>query len=126
MKLVTAIIKPVQFNSVYAALDEMGVAGVTATEVRGIEHHKGQDGEHKGRAHKHKSHDDNHTELDCSLCVRARVKLEVAVSDEQLDEVVDAIARNAHTRSPSDGCVLVTPLDQAIRLQAWATYAEAG
>ena len=126
MKLITAIIKPVQFNSVYAALDEMGVAGVTATEVRGIEHHKGRGGEHKSRGDKHKAHDDNHTELDCPLCVRTRVKLEVAVSDEQLDEVVDAIARNAHTRSPSDGTLFVTPLDQAIRLNAWATYAEVG
>ena len=109
MKLVTAIIKPTQFDEVYAALDELGVAGMTATEVRGMGRERCTTEIYRGAAYTHS--------------FRTRIKIEVAVEEHQLEPVIGVI-RSA-VGSGTEGSVFVSPLDQAIRMQPPAVQAAA-
>ncbi len=103
MKLITAIIKPFKLDEVREALSEIGVAGITVTEVKGFGRQKG------------------HTELyrgaEYVVDFLPKVKIEVAIDDDKLDAAIEAITKSAHTGKIGDGKVFVTTLDQAIRIR---------
>jgi nitrogen regulatory protein P-II 2 len=111
MKLVTAIIKPFKLDDVREALSEIGVQGVTVTEVKGFGRQKG------------------HTELyrgaEYVVDFLPKVKIDIATSDELLDQVIEAIAKAAMTGKIGDGKIFVTPLEQAIRIRTGETGVEA-
>lgn len=111
MKLVTAIIKPFKLDDVREALSEMGVQGITVTEVKGFGRQKG------------------HTELyrgaEYVVDFLPKVKIEVAASDELLDQVIEAVTKAANTGKIGDGKIFVTPLEQAIRIRTGETGTDA-
>ena len=111
MKLITAIIKPFKMDDVREALSEIGVAGVTATEVKGFGRQKG------------------HTELyrgaEYVVDFLPKVKLEIAVSDEILDKAVETIVNAANTGKIGDGKIFVTSLEQVIRIRTGETGEDA-
>ncbi|MDA1342504.1 MAG: P-II family nitrogen regulator [Proteobacteria bacterium] len=111
MKLITAIIKPFKTDDVREALSEIGVAGVTATEVKGFGRQKG------------------HTELyrgaEYVVDFLPKVKLEIAVSDDVVDKVVEAIIKVTNTGKIGDGKILVTDLQQVIRIRTGETGEDA-
>ncbi len=103
MKLVTAIIKPFKLDDVREALSEIGVQGVTVTEVKGFGRQKG------------------HTELyrgaEYVVDFLPKVKMEAAIDDSLLDQVVEAITKAANTGKIGDGKIFVSPLEQVIRIR---------
>jgi nitrogen regulatory protein P-II 2 len=111
MKFVTAILKPFKLDDVREALSEMGVSGITVTEVKGFGRQKG------------------HTELyrgaEYVVDFLPKVKLEVAVTDEQLNAVIDAIVKKANTGKIGDGKIFVFNLEQVVRIRTGETGAEA-
>jgi nitrogen regulatory protein PII len=111
MKLITAIIKPFKLDDVREALSEIGVAGVTATEVKGFGRQKG------------------HTELyrgaEYVVDFLPKVKLEIAVSDEILEKAVETIVNAANTGKIGDGKIFVTDLLQVIRIRTGETGEDA-
>ena len=111
MKLVTAVIKPFKLDDVRDALGEIGVQGMTGTEVKGFGRQKG------------------HTELyrgaEYVVDFVPKVKLEVAVALEMLDQVVEAIIESARTEKIGDGKIFVTDLEQAHRIRTGETGSSA-
>ncbi|PCH61499.1 MAG: transcriptional regulator [Gammaproteobacteria bacterium] len=111
MKLVTAIIKPFKLDDVRETLSEIGVKGITVTEVKGFGRQKG------------------HTELyrgaEYVVDFLPKVKIEVAVSDEMTDQVIEAITKAANTGKIGDGKIFVYGLSQAIRIRTGETGDEA-
>lgn len=111
MKFVTAILKPFKLDDVREALSEVGVSGITVTEVKGFGRQKG------------------HTELyrgaEYVVDFLPKVKLEVALADDQLDAVLDAIRRTANTGKIGDGKIFVFDLDSVIRIRTGETGPEA-
>ena len=111
MKLVTAIIKPFKLDDVRDALSEVGVHGVTVTEVKGFGRQKG------------------HTELyrgaEYVVDFLPKVKLEIAIDSKQLDRVIEAIIKAARTDKIGDGKIFVYDLDQAIRIRTGETGQDA-
>lgn len=107
MKLITAIIKPFKLDDVREALSEIGVAGVTATEVKGFGRQKG------------------HTELyrgaEYVVDFLPKVKLEIAVADNVVDQAVETIVKAANTGKIGDGKIFVTNLEQIIRIRTGET-----
>ena len=103
MKLVTAIIKPFKLDDVREALSEIGVQGMTVTEVKGFGRQKG------------------HTELyrgaEYVVDFLPKVKIEVAIDDGQLEGVVDAITKAANTGKGGDGKIFVSPLEEVVRIR---------
>lgn len=103
MKLVTAVIKPFKLDDVREALSEIGVQGITVTEVKGFGRQKG------------------HTELyrgaEYVVDFLPKVKIEVVIADEQVDPVIDAIMRAAHTGKIGDGKIFVFPVEKAVRIR---------
>ena len=111
MKFVSAIIKPFKLDEVREALSAIGVQGITVTEVKGFGRQKG------------------HTELyrgaEYVVDFLPKVKLEIAISDEILDQVVEAIEKTAATGKIGDGKVFVFNLEQVTRIRTCETVAEA-
>ena len=111
MKLVTAIIKPFKLDDVREALSEIGVQGITVTEVKGFGRQKG------------------HTELyrgaEYVVDFLPKVKIEVATSDDLLDQVIESISKAANTGKIGDGKIFVTALEQAIRIRTCETGTDA-
>ena len=111
MKLVTAIIRPFKLDDVREALSEIGVQGVTVTEVKGFGRQKG------------------HTELyrgaEYVVDFLPKVKVEIAIGDNLLDQVIEAITKAANTGKIGDGKIFVTELEQAIRIRTGETGEEA-
>ena len=111
MKLVTAIIKPFKLDDVREALSEIGVQGITATEVKGFGRQKG------------------HTELyrgaEYVVDFLPKVKLEVAIGDNLLAQTLEAITRTANTGKIGDGKIFVTDLSQIIRIRTGETGEDA-
>ena len=103
MKLVVAIIKPFKLDDVREALAEVGVQGITVTEVKGFGRQKG------------------HTELyrgaEYVVDFLPKIKLEVAVADDQSERVIEAIQQSARTGKIGDGKIFVRTLDQVIRIR---------
>ncbi|MGB0287911.1 P-II family nitrogen regulator [Aequoribacter fuscus] len=111
MKLVTAIIKPFKMDDVRLALSEIGVQGITVTEVKGFGRQRG------------------HTELyrgaEYVVDFLPKLKLEIAVAESQVDATIDAILKSASTGKIGDGKIFVSPLEQVIRIRTGETGEEA-
>jgi nitrogen regulatory protein P-II 2 len=111
MKLVTAIIKPFKLDDVREALSEIGVQGITVTEVKGFGRQKG------------------HTELyrgaEYVVDFLPKVKLELAIPAELLDQVIESISKAANTGKIGDGKIFVAPLEQVVRIRTGETGTEA-
>ena len=111
MKFVTAIIKPFKLDEVREALSAIGVQGITVTEVKGFGRQKG------------------HTELyrgaEYVVDFRPKVKLEVAINDDMLDQVVEVIEKSAATGKIGDGKIFVFELEQAYRIRTGETGPDA-
>ena len=111
MKLVSAVIKPFKLDDVREALSEIGIQGVTVTEVKGFGRQKG------------------HTELyrgaEYVVDFLPKVKIEAAISDDLVDQVIEAIASTANTGKIGDGKIFVTPLEQAVRIRTGETGTDA-
>jgi nitrogen regulatory protein P-II 2 len=111
MKLVTAIIKPFKLDEVRQALSELGISGMTLTEVKGYGRQKGHTEIYRGAEY--------------AVNFLPKVRLEVAVTDEQLDSVVAAISAAARTGQIGDGKIFVTALDHAVRIRTGETDTDA-
>lgn len=111
MKMVTAIIKPFKMDDVHEALMELGIQGVTVTEVKGFGRQKG------------------HTELyrgaEYVVDFLPKIKIELAVKDDMVDAVIDTIAKASQTGKIGDGKIFVFPLEQAIRIRTLETQEDA-
>jgi nitrogen regulatory protein P-II 2 len=111
MKMISAIIKPFKLDDVREALSEIGVAGITVTEVKGFGRQKG------------------HTELyrgaEYVVDFLPKIKVEIAVDDNVVDQVVEAISNAAKTGKIGDGKIFVTPLEQVVRVRTGETGPEA-
>ncbi|WP_031433619.1 P-II family nitrogen regulator [Methylomarinum vadi] len=111
MKLITAIIKPFKLDDVREALSEIGVTGVTATEVKGFGRQKG------------------HTELyrgaEYVVDFLPKVKLEIALADSIVEQAVETIVKAANTGKIGDGKIFVSALEQVIRIRTGETGEDA-
>ena len=111
MKLISAIIKPFKLDDVREALSDIGVQGITVTEVKGFGRQKG------------------HTELyrgaEYVVDFLPKVKLEVAVDDDIVEQVIETVRGAANTGKIGDGKIFVTELEQAIRIRTGETGEEA-
>ena len=103
MKMITAIIKPFKLDEVREALSEVGVSGITVSEVKGFGRQKG------------------HTELyrgaEYVVDFLPKVRIEAAVEDGILDRAIEAIEKSARTGKIGDGKIFVSPIEQAIRIR---------
>ena len=104
MKLITSIIKPFKLDEVREAMADVGVTGLTVTEVKGFGRQKG------------------HTELyrgaEYVVDFLPKVKVEVVVADDSVERVIEAITKAAHTGKIGDGKIFVTSVEQVIRIRA--------
>jgi nitrogen regulatory protein PII len=111
MKLITAVIKPFKLDDVREALSEIGVQGITVTEVKGFGRQKG------------------HTELyrgaEYVVDFLPKVKIEVAISTDLADQVIEAITNAANTGKIGDGKIFVSALEQVIRIRTVETGSDA-
>ena len=111
MKLVTAIIKPFKLDDVRQALHEVGISGITVTEVKGFGRQKG------------------HTELyrgaEYNVDFLPKLKLEIAVTDELAEQIVEAIQQAASTGKIGDGKIFICALEEVIRIRTGETGAQA-
>ena len=111
MKLISAIIKPFKLDEVREALSAIGVQGITVTEVKGFGRQKG------------------HTELyrgaEYIVDFLPKVKLEIAIADDLLDQVIEAIEKSATTGKIGDGKIFVFDLEQVYRIRTGETGADA-
>jgi nitrogen regulatory protein P-II 2 len=103
MKLVIAIVKPFKLDDVREALTPLGVQGLTATEVKGFGRQKGQTEIYRGAEY--------------HVSFLPKVKIEVAVTADQVDAVVDAIQRSAQTGKIGDGKIFVVDIERAVRIR---------
>ena len=111
MKLVTAIIKPFKLDDVREALSDVGVQGITVTEVKGFGRQKG------------------HTELyrgaEYVVDFLPKVKIEAAVDADMADKVIEAISKAANTGKIGDGKIFVSALEQTVRIRTGETGSDA-
>ena len=111
MKLIIAIVKPFKLDDVREAISEVGVHGMTVTEVKGFGRQKG------------------HTELyrgaEYVVDFLPKVKVEVAIGDDLTDQVIEAISKAANTGKVGDGKIFVTSLEQSIRIRTGETGVDA-
>lgn len=111
MKLISAVIKPFKLDDVRESLSEIGVQGITVTEVKGFGRQKG------------------HTELyrgaEYVVDFLPKVKIEVATTDDLLDQAIEAITKAANTGKIGDGKIFVTQLEQVIRIRTGESGADA-
>ena len=111
MKLVIAVIKPFKLEEVRDALTAIGVHGMTVTEVKGYGRQKGHMEIYRGAEY--------------AVNFLPKIRVEIAVSSEQADAVVEAIGTAAKTGQIGDGKVFVTPIDRAMRIRTGETDADA-
>ena len=111
MKLITAVIKPFKLDDVREALSDLGVSGITVTEVKGFGRQKG------------------HTELyrgaEYIVDFLPKAKIEVAVPEDLVEQAVEGISKSANTGKIGDGKIFVTNLEQVIRIRTGETGEEA-
>ena len=103
MKLITAIIKPFKLEEVRQALDKIGVAGMTITEVKGFGLQKGHTELYRGAVY--------------VIDLLPKIKVEIAVSSEQVEIAVEAIAKSANTGNIGDGKIFISNLEKVIRIR---------
>jgi nitrogen regulatory protein PII len=103
MKLITAVIKPFKLDEVRAALSELGVSGMTVTEVKGFGRQRG------------------HTELyrgaEYVVDFVPKTRVEIAVRSDLVDQVVDAVVKAARTGKVGDGKIFISSIDRAVRIR---------
>ncbi len=107
MKIVMAVIKPFKLDEVRDALTGLGIHGLTVTEVKGYGRQKGHTEIYRGTEY--------------AVNFLPKVKLEIAVSSEQVDKVVEAITAAAKTGQIGDGKIFVVPIDHAVRIRTGET-----
>ena len=111
MKKVEAIIKPFKLDEVKEALNEIGVQGITVSEVKGFGRQKG------------------HTELyrgaEYVVDFLPKIKVEVVVTDSIVDQTIEAIVKSAHTGKIGDGKIFVVPVEQVVRIRTGETNEQA-
>jgi nitrogen regulatory protein P-II 2 len=107
MKLVIAVIKPFKLDEVRDALTRLGVHGMTVTEVKGYGRQKGHTEIYRGAEY--------------AVNFLPKLRIEVAVASDRLDEVMEQIAAAAKTGEIGDGKIFVTPLEQAVRIRTGET-----
>ena len=111
MKLVTAIIKPFKVEEVRSSLDKIGVSGMTMTEVKGFGRQKG------------------HTELyrgaEYTIDFLPKIKIEIAISDDMVDQVKNAIIEAAGSGKIGDGKIFISPIEEVVRIRTGETNEEA-
>jgi nitrogen regulatory protein P-II 2 len=111
MKLIMAIIKPFKLDDVREALTPLGVQGLTVSEVKGFGRQKGQTEIYRGAEY--------------HVNFLPKVKIEVVVTDDLTDQVIEAITKSAHTGKIGDGKIFVTPVEQALRIRTGETGSNA-
>ncbi|MBL3588872.1 MAG: P-II family nitrogen regulator [endosymbiont of Escarpia spicata] len=111
MKMISAIIKPFKLDDVREALSEIGIAGITVTEVKGFGRQKG------------------HTELyrgaEYVVDFLPKIKIDIAVEESAVDQVVDAVTKAAKTGKIGDGKIFVMPVEQVVRVRTGETGPDA-
>ena len=111
MKLITAIIKPFKVEEVRSALDEIGVSGMTLTEVKGYGRQKG------------------HTELyrgaEYTIDFLPKIKIEIAVDDSMVDQVKNEIIKSSASGKIGDGKIFISPIDEVVRIRTCETNEDA-
>ena len=111
MKLITAIIKPYKLDEVREALSEVGVTGLTITDVKGFGRQKG------------------HTELyrgaEYTIDFLPKIKIEIAVSDDMVDQVKSAIIKSSASGKIGDGKIFISPIDEVVRIRTGETNEDA-
>ena len=111
MKLVTAIIKPFKLDAVREALNAIGIHGMTVTEVKGYGRQKGHKEIYRGAEY--------------AVSFLPKVRVEIGVASEQIDQVIDALTSAARTGEIGDGKIIVVPIDQAVRIRTGETDLDA-
>jgi nitrogen regulatory protein P-II 2 len=111
MKMVMAIIKPFKLEEVRQALDDLGIEGLTVSEVKGYGRQKGHTEIYRG------------AEYEVNFI--PKLKIEVAVPSESVEKVIEAISATAKTGQIGDGKIFVTPIDQTVRIRTGETDADA-
>lgn len=111
MKMITAIIKPFKLDDVRTALSEIGVTGMTVTEVKGFGRQKGHTELYRGAEYK--------------VDFLPKVKIEVAINDDMLDQCIDVITSSASSDKVGDGKVFVYSLNEVIRIRTRETGSSA-
>jgi nitrogen regulatory protein PII len=111
LKLVTAIIKPFKVEEVRSSLDKIGVSGMTMTEVKGFGRQKG------------------HTELyrgaEYTIDFLPKIKIEIAISDDMVDQVKNSIIEAAGSGKIGDGKIFISPIEEVVRIRTGETNEEA-
>ncbi len=107
MKIVSAVIKPFKLDDVRAALSEIGIAGMTVCEVKGFGRQKGHPELYRGAEY--------------VVDYIPKVRIDVAVDDDRVDAVIDAIVEAARTGKIGDGKIFVTPLEAVVRIRTGET-----
>jgi nitrogen regulatory protein PII len=103
MKLIVAVIRPHRLQEIKEALSKIGVAGLTVTDVRGAGKQKGQVERYRGSEY--------------SIDLLAKSKIEVATTDDQCEEAIQAIRKSAYTGEIGDGKIFVLPIEDAMRIR---------
>ncbi len=103
MKRVECIIRPAKLEQVKIALSEMGVTGMTVSDVRGSGRHGGQRGSYLGE--------------DYVIELPAKIKIEMVVPDEEVEPIIDTVLLHAHTGETGDGKIFVLPMEEAVRIR---------
>jgi nitrogen regulatory protein P-II 2 len=111
MKLIKAIIKPFRLDDVRVALSEIGVQGITVSEVKGFGRQKGHTELYRGAEYK--------------VDFLPKVKIETVVNDDSVDKVIEAICAAASTGKIGDGKIFVLPVEQAVRIRTGESGDEA-
>ena len=111
MKMITAVIKPFKLDDVRESLADIGVQGITVTEVKGFGRQKGHTELYRGAGY--------------VVDFLPKVKLEVAISDDLVDSTVEAITKSAATGKIGDGKIFISSLDEVIRIRTGETGADA-
>ncbi|WFF38944.1 P-II family nitrogen regulator [Moraxella nasibovis] len=103
MKLVSAVIKPFKLDDVRETLSEIGITGITITEVKGFGRQKGHTEMYRGAEY--------------VVDFLPKIKIEIACTDEMVDSIIEAIIKAANTGKIGDGKIFVTPLESVIRIR---------
>ncbi len=111
MKQITAMIKPFKLDDVREALSDIGIQGMTVTEVKGFGRQKG--------------HTESYRGAEYAIDFLPKIKLEIVVSDESVDEVVQTILRTANSGKVGDGKIFISPIEKVIRIRTGETDDEA-
>ena len=111
MKLVTAVIKPFKLDAVREALSEIGVHGMTVTEVKGFGRQKGHSELYRGAEY--------------VVDFLPKTKVEIAVAEAEVDRVVEAITKAANSSKIGDGKIFISPLEEIIRIRTGETGSDA-